>query len=356
MRRNQRKVNISIRFQNRGQMPWSIAGIIRDQFIDVLLLLRCPSAGPSGPFIILFPLASRVMRVANRRAWLADFWHGDRKWFTVGDASRGEAERGDTRSGNGEVVCGGGVLDSLQSHSLSLSRSISSLFSSCNIWSLPLSAFLSPRRGSRLKTRSKSRRRVASFRFRDSKEGSFLFPTRYRYLYLCRMLRLYFAYSHDDVAGASVIRRETPGPFSRTPALFWTRELFGSRIRVVLFHRRTYLVSSFLSFSDLSGDRPPCYILALRLTKSWKRAFSIRHPPRVHSVFSTRRNRNTAYDLQRGSEISAGFTTRIASYNNNFCWCWIKKFRYARTCTISLNIVLNLNRPSWFIINRSKKV
>lgn len=244
-------------------MPWSVATIIRDQFIGVLLL---PSAGPSGPFIILFPLASRVMRVANRRAWLADFWHGDRKWFTVGDASRGEAERGDTKSGNGEVVCGGGVLDSLQSHSLSLSRSISSLFSSCNIWSLPLSlslsAFLSPRRGSRLKTRSKSRRRVASFRFRDSKEGSFLFPAHYRYLYLCRdacVSRLYFAYSHDDVAGASVIRRETPGPFSRTPRslldarTFWVAHPCRpfsapdlSRFFLSFFHRSLWRSSTLL--------------------------------------------------------------------------------------------------------------
>lgn len=138
---------------------------------------------------------------------------------------------------------------------------------------LSLSPFLSPRRGSRLKTRSKSRRRVASSRFRDSKEGSFLFPTLYRRHCLCRdarVLRLYFASSHDDVAGASVIRRETPGPISRTLALFWTRRTFWvAHVRVVLFQRRTYLVSSFLSFSaDLSGDRPPCYILALRLTKS----------------------------------------------------------------------------------------
>lgn len=99
----------------RTDAPIYIVAIICVQFIDVFLV---PSVGPSGPFIILFPLASRVMRVANRRAWLADFWHGDRKWFTVGDASRGEAERGDTR--NGEVVRGGGVLDSLQSNSLSL--------------------------------------------------------------------------------------------------------------------------------------------------------------------------------------------------------------------------------------------
>jgi len=40
--------------------------IIRDQFTGVFLV---PSTGPSGSFsIILFSLASRVMRVANRRA------------------------------------------------------------------------------------------------------------------------------------------------------------------------------------------------------------------------------------------------------------------------------------------------
>jgi len=81
-----------------------------------------------------------------------------------------------------EVVCGGGVLDSLQSNSFSLVEPLCSslpVIYSLSL-SLSLSSFLSPRRRSRLKTRSKSRRRVASSRFGDSKEGSFLFPTLYR--------------------------------------------------------------------------------------------------------------------------------------------------------------------------------
>lgn len=195
---------------------------------------------------------------------------------------RVEARQNEAIRGAATARSSAGVVCSIPSSLIpSLSRPLN-LFAllSCNIRSLPpslsLSPFLSPRRGSRLKTRSKSRRRVASSRFGDSKEGRFSFQPSIRYLYLChdaRALRLYFASSHDDdVAGASVIRRETPGPILRTPALFWTRELlFGSRIRVALFQRRTYLVSSFLSFFfsvDLSGDRPPRYVLALRLTKS----------------------------------------------------------------------------------------
>lgn len=295
------------------------------------------------------------MRIANRRAWLADFWHGDRKWFTVGDASRGEVERGDTRSSNGEV-CGGGVLDSLQSHSLPslfLSRWTSSFFSPCNIWSLPLSLspFLSPHRGSRLKTRSKSRRRVASSRFGDSKEGSLLFLTLYRRLYLCRdarVLRLYFASSHDGVARANVIRRETPGPISRTLAVFWTRGLFGSRVRAVLFHTAGLIsfLPFFLSLQSISlaivhlTTFSPC---GLQRAESELSRFPLRLPC-AHSVFPTRRNRNTAHDSQR-SEISAGFRMRIASCNNNFCWYWIslKEFSSVSGLVILLNIVLNLS-------------
>lgn len=104
--------------------------------------------------------------------------------------------------------------------------------------SLSLSPFLSPSRGSRLKTRSKSRRRVASSRFGDSKEGSFLFPTLYRRLYLrrgARVLRLYFASSHDDVAGAK--RNQTRN--ARSGSRERSRSLFG-RAFWVAYPRRPF--------------------------------------------------------------------------------------------------------------------
>lgn len=123
------------------------------------------------------------------------------------------------------------------------------LFSPCNIRSPLLSPFLSPRRGSRLKTRSKSRRRVASSRFGDSKEGRFSFqPSAASSISVVMLVRpdcISRPLMTTTSPEPAVIRRETPGPISRTPALFRTRELlFGSRIRVALF--RTYLVSSFL--------------------------------------------------------------------------------------------------------------
>jgi len=254
--------------------------IIRDQFTGVFLV---PSTGPSGSFsIILFSLASRVMRVANRRAWLADFWHGDRKWFTVGDASRGEAERGDTRSGDGEVVCGGGMLDSLQSHSLSppLSLSLveplrSSLLIIYALFSLSLSLSISlsaPREPLENSVKVSSPRRVVSLWEFEGRVVSLFNP-------------LPLPLSLSRCSCASIVfrvlswrrsqRNQTRNARSdfENARSFWNGRTFW----IAHPHRpfsTSYLVSSFLSFSaDLPGDRPPRYVLTLRLTKSWKRAF-----------------------------------------------------------------------------------
>jgi len=133
----------------------------------------------------------RESRIGERDWWT--FGTGHRKWFTAGDASRGEAKRGDTRSAARSSARGLRARFPLVSF-LSLSLFLrSSLPITRNLFSslLSLSLFLSPRRGSRLKTRSKSRRRVASSRFGDSKEGSFLFPS------LCRYFALHPTLAHS---------------------------------------------------------------------------------------------------------------------------------------------------------------
>jgi len=154
---------------------------------------------------------------------------------------RCESRRGGTtrcEERRGRPCCGGGrALDS-PSRSLALGFSPPLTLTDTHMLppsppslSLSLSVCLSPRRGSRLKTRSKSRRRVASSRFGDSKERSFLFPS----LAVACLPGSRFARSvshasplppllspiddDDGDVGASAllaIRRETSGLISRT--------------------------------------------------------------------------------------------------------------------------------------------
>lgn len=141
----------------------------------------------------------------------------------------------------------------------------------------PLSLYLSPfltRRGSRLKTRSKSRRRVASSRFGDSKEGSFLFPSPAAAASALRSTApTLFRVLPYDVVGATalVIRRaRRPLRFRERSLLLWktAKRLFGSHPRRPFSARPESLSRFFLSFlADLSGDRPFATFLARGLTK-----------------------------------------------------------------------------------------
>lgn len=184
-----------------------------------------------------------------------------------------------------EVVCGGGALDSLQSHSLSpfLRLDLFALPSliTCDF---PLSLSFSrcfSRRGSRLKTRSKSRRRVASSRFGDSKEGSFLFPTlvasphrgepnrALSYYPPTTLFRVVSFFLLPSLALAEERRLSVPhrnqtrnarsdfenarSPFAKTET-FWV-----ASFRVALFQRPS-LSRFFLSFlADLSGRSPATF-------------------------------------------------------------------------------------------------
>jgi len=175
--------------------------------------------------------------------------------------------------------------------------------------SLLLSPFLSPRRRSRLKTRSKSRRRVASSRFGDSKEGSFLFPS---LAVACLPGLPRFARSNSISHASACPPPALPRHRSRRSPRNQTRNVRSDfekiALALALLSLRMRLFGSCATFS-----RRPVYLaLSIRSSSSLERWRGVSQraesgpyrfvPFRVHSGFSlanVRKNRIAAFDFRK---------------------------------------------------------
>lgn len=243
------------------------------------------------------------------------------------EARRNEA---DTRSGDGEIVYG--VARSIPSSlipSFSVSPSLRTLLRSSFpithnlsvslVASLPMPrAGIVGKLGQSLVVASRRLalgiRRKGRFSFRPSAAAS-LSPSNLRYSY-APTLSAVTTLSEPPLV---VIRRETPGPISRTLSF----GLFGSRIRVALFRRRAYLVSSFLSWPISLVIAPPRYVLAPWPYKGLKAGF-LDPSFAPHSFAFLLYERIVSPSMTFEDSKFPRLRMRTVSNNNNFGFCWYR--------------------------------